>query len=170
MPIALHWLGFPDIEVSPREARQGRQLLQNVVCQSVLHIFLLFSWDGLSHYLFLFSVPFWKRKQLAAHSPVPWKMAVLMKKIEASYLSIYIGFLQACQVFQLWKEHSSFNTFRLCGDSLGISEINSLNLLLFQTFILSTIFCVQAFPLHLTHHPQSCFRYAAVLWSTLTSY
>lgn len=90
-------------------------------------------------------------------------MAVLLKKIQASYLPVYIGLLQACQVFQLWKEHSSFNMFRLYIDSLGISEIISLNLLLFQAFILSTILCVQGFPLQPTHHPQHCFRYATVL-------
>lgn len=54
---------------------------------------------------------------------------------------------------------------RLYADSLGISEIISLNSLLFQAFILSIILYVLGFPLQPTYHLQTCFKCATVSWS-----
>lgn len=53
----------------------------------------------------------------------------------------------------------SFEMVRLYADSLRISEIISLNLLLFQAFVLSVMLC---FTLQSTHHLQSCFKCATI--------
>lgn len=54
---------------------------------------------------------------------------------------------------------------RLYADSLGISEIISLNSLLFQAFILSIVLYVLGIPLQPTYHLQTCFKCAPVSWS-----
>lgn len=142
-----------------KQSREGschRALLVRVFCTFLCGFPGRVSPTACSAFLFYFENSLCQRA-------VPQAMPACQIKRKHIYLPVCIRLLRACRVFQLWKEHSHFNMARLYADSLEISKIISLNLLLFQAFILSITLCVLGFHLQPTHHLQSSLK-CATAW------